>query len=294
MDDQALRVLRIAMTTAVEHPLDRLCAAEDDSNPAPATLLLAAHPDDEVIGAGARLGRLRSAVTIAHVTDGSPADGRDARANGFESTQAYASARRGELAAALALAGIDAGSAIELGFRDQEASHRLVDVSRRLFSILRELGPLVLLTHAYEGGHPDHDATAFAAHAACAMLRAQGQPAPALIEMTSYHNSPAGIETGTFLPADGRPVTTLVLPEHQRARKRRMLDCFATQRQTLEYFRCNIERFRGAPRYDFSRPPHEGTLYYEMFPWGMSGRRFCELACEAAGALEVRSWLDGA
>jgi LmbE family N-acetylglucosaminyl deacetylase len=292
MDDQALRVLRIAMTTTAEHLLDHLCAAEDDPNPAPATLLLAAHPDDEVIGAGARLGRLRSTVTIAHVTDGSPRDGRDAQANGFASPQAYSRARRAELDAALALAGIDSGNLIELGFCDQEASIRLIEISRRVAALLRELRPLVLLTHAYEGGHPDHDATAFAAHAACAMLRADSRPAPVLIEMTSYHNSPTGIETGAFLGADGHAVTTLALSEQQRARKRQMLDCFTTQRQTLQYFRCDVERFRIAPPYDFCWPPHEGVLYYEMFSWGMTGRRFCELAREAADALRLRASLQ--
>ena len=40
-------------------------------------VIVVAHPDDEVIGAGALLGHLRG-VTILHVTDGSPRDPADA------------------------------------------------------------------------------------------------------------------------------------------------------------------------------------------------------------------------
>ena len=41
--------------------------------------VVAAHPDDETIGAGASLGLLRTPVLV-HVTDGAPRSGHDARA----------------------------------------------------------------------------------------------------------------------------------------------------------------------------------------------------------------------
>ena len=37
-----------------------------------------------------------------------------------------------------------------------------------------------------------------------------------------------------------------------------MLDCFSSQREMLGYFRCDTERFRVAPLYEFGLPPHEG------------------------------------
>ena len=41
-------------------------------------MVIVAHPDDETIGAGARLGGFREALVV-HVTDGAPRSGEDAR-----------------------------------------------------------------------------------------------------------------------------------------------------------------------------------------------------------------------
>ena len=70
-----------------------------DAAPAPFTLVIQAHPDDEVIGLGAHLTRLNRG-SILHVTDGAPHDGHDATANGFAGAHEYSRARRAELEAA--------------------------------------------------------------------------------------------------------------------------------------------------------------------------------------------------
>jgi hypothetical protein len=70
---------------------------------------------DEVIGAGSRLTRLYGGVTQIYVTDGAPRDMRDARGAGFYTREAYAAARRRELAGALALAGISMDQTIHIG-----------------------------------------------------------------------------------------------------------------------------------------------------------------------------------
>jgi hypothetical protein len=60
-----------------------------------------------------------------------------------------------------------------------------------------------------------------------------------------------------------------------------MTDCFSTQRQVLTSFPIGTERFRLAPHYDFTAPPHDGRLFYENFPWGMTGERFRRLVGDA-------------
>jgi N-acetylglucosamine malate deacetylase 2 len=60
-----------------------------------------------------------------------------------------------------------------------------------------------------------------------------------------------------------------------------MLACFTTQRTTLvPFFGWTEERFRPAPRYDFTRPPAPWT-YYDRFHWGMTSSRWCALATQA-------------
>src|SRR5690242_10819274 len=96
--------------------------------------LVAAHPDDEVLGAGGRLAEL-GAVTLVHVTDGAPRDMRDARSAGFDTREAYALARRTELDRALVAAHATLERRVMLGVADQETPFRLAALVRELIPI---------------------------------------------------------------------------------------------------------------------------------------------------------------
>lgn len=258
--------------------LPRLVAGETIAEP---VVLVAAHPDDEIIGCGTRL-RCFENLMLVHVTDGAPRDLKNARASGFGTAEEYAAARRRELDEALSVAGVAPVSTVALGVRDQEAAHRLADLVQRLTGVMSQTHPVLILTHPYEGGHPDHDACAFAVH----MAAREAAPAAELAEFTSCHAASGGMRTGVFLPSDER-VYTALLSEPEEAHRRLMLMCLATQQKTIAAFATDVEQFRLAPEYDFTLPPHPGTLHYEKHPWGMHGERFCELARETLAKLTV-------
>ncbi len=232
-------------------------------------LLVVAHPDDETIGLGGQLHAFEN-LSIVHVTDGAP--------RSFPAREEHAAVRRRELLAALGIAGIAPERATCLGVADQEASLDLAGLTARIAGLFRELAPHAVYTHPYEGGHPDHDACAFAVHAACGMVDAP----PAIREFTSYHCRGGAMVTGEFLCA--RSVTTVLLSRVARARKQRMIECFRTQRETLRPFRCDAERIRAAPRYDFSRLPAQEILY-DHYSWGVKSAEWIERARAALAAL---------
>jgi LmbE family N-acetylglucosaminyl deacetylase len=244
------------------------------------TLVVCAHPDDEVIGVGALLPHLRD-VSVLHITDGAPRDVRFRPANLEISREAYASERHAEAVSALALAGIASERIESIGVSDQEASFGLVALVRDLRTRLERHAPDLIIVQPYEGGHPDHDAAAFAVHTALALLPRRGVLSPTLVEMSSYHGLAGTRVTGEFVSNPTCASVTRVLSPLERARKRDMLACFATQQAVLQGFGVEVERYRAAPHYDFTQPPHEGPLLYEQLGWPLTGERWRALAREA-------------
>ncbi|MBP7147073.1 MAG: PIG-L family deacetylase [Acidobacteria bacterium] len=262
--------------------LERLCGA-GPGLPGPRTLLVVAHPDDEILGAGSRLAHLPG-LGVVFLTDGAPRDLADARAAGFERRERYAVARRREAAAALRAAGAAHARQMHLGAVDQEAVFALSRLAGELARIVERERPELLLTHAYEGGHPDHDAAAFVARAAVRAAEAGGARA-ALAEFPLYNQPGEGPVRHDFLPG-GDPGRTLRLDAAQRATKLQALACHATQERVWRGMPVDEERFRLAPAHDFTRAPHAGRLHYERFAWGVSAALWCELARKALAELE--------
>jgi len=253
--------------------------------PAADVAIVVAHPDDETIGCGAQLRRLLGAKLI-FVTDGAPHNSDDARSHGFSSSDAYASARARELGAVLAQVDVPERNVIKLGFFDQAAALQLTDLTRTIYCLLSAHGVRIVLTHAYEGGHPDHDAAAFAVHATAALAR-RGGSTVAVVEMPFYRAEGARAVMQRFDRRSDRPICTIRLKRHERKLKRRMMEAYATQRQTLAPFGVWTEQFRPAPDYDFTRLPNEGCLLYERYPWGVTGERWLGLVRDALGELRL-------
>ena len=242
--------------------------------------IVVAHPDDETLGCGGLLPRLAN-VTIIHVTDGAPRSGGDAARQGLATPEDYAALRRRELEAAVELAGIGADRLVCLDVPDQEAASDLAETTRRLVPLLQGLS--VVLTHAFEGGHPDHDATAFAVAAAVRLL---GKGAPEVVEMPFYRADPEGAGWIRQRFAERGPAPrVLQLSEVERAAKLAMLAAHRSQGETLAGFGAADEAYRLAPIHDFAQPANGGAVLYDRYAWRTTSTQFCGLARDALGKL---------
>ena len=126
-------------------------------------LVLAAHPDDEVIGAGSMLayhGTRGHQVTVVHATDGAKGDPGN-RANDITAL------RRAEGKEALARLGLPEARHWDLP--DGELPEHLADLTARIVAVMREVQPRTLYSFHAGEAHRDHRAiaaaTAAAAHA---------------------------------------------------------------------------------------------------------------------------------
>lgn len=257
-----------------------------DDLPRRSALVVVAHPDDEVAAAGVILSRLPR-LGIIYVTDGAPRRGRDAGDAGYTNWIDYAAGRRRETESALSLLGREIAPVRNLGIADQEATFELVDTSRCLVDHFRA-GFDYVITHAYEGGHPDHDATAFSVHAACRLIEKAGGTPPVIVEARFYAAPHGHYVFSEFVPhPDAGPALALNLTVAEIELKRHMCALHASQQKHLVQFRMEDEVYRLAPRYHFSAPPHPGDVGFNQFKWPLTGRIWRHHARRAMGQLGI-------
>lgn len=230
---------------------------------------------------------MSSNATVVVATDGAPRNLRDAIACGFGSACEYAAARTRELRSAMRIAGVEEASLIQISVPDQEAARHIAAIARTLAGVIANRGIHCAITHAFEGGHPDHDAVACAAYASCRLLE-RGGHAVSLYEMPLYRQEADQEARQTFASGGTAAELTLFLDADAQARKRRMLACYATQHRTLSRFAIETERFRPVTGHDFTDLPNAGALLYEHHDWGVrTGAGWKELAGRALAELDL-------
>lgn len=242
--------------TALERPL---------AAPLHRPLVLAPHPDDEAAGCGLLLQR-SSEPAVAFLTDGAPRDDHFWKA--CKTREEYAQLRRREAQAAVTLQGARAFFCEQVV--DQELFRNLEAVQRWLDALVAEIGPSALVAPAFEGGHPDHDAANL-----LAFVVGQSRDVP-VWEFPCYHRSVDGaLVHQVFRATAGGEVVLTATPAEWDC-KLRMYAAYASQREVLQHFDAETEQVRPLARYDYSAPPHPGTLNYEAWHWGIGGSEVAE------------------
>jgi LmbE family N-acetylglucosaminyl deacetylase len=210
-------------------------------------LIFVAHPDDETLACGGLVQRMASSLVV-FATDGAPPD------HGFErkfgTLKRYSETRFQE--AALALAQVPNCSFQRLTkpdgtyFVDEQLFHNLPQALASLCRIARCFSPDALLSHAYEGGHIDHDACSFLAmHAAAALALPR-------FEFPLYSRNQNGqLVLQQFCDASSAPAEWH-LTETEVLCKQKMIAAYASQRGLASAFHFSTERIRPATRTDFS------------------------------------------
>jgi hypothetical protein len=247
-------------------------------------LFIVADPGDEIVAAGGSFEQTPGAHFL-HVTNGSPRDIATALDDGFGDRVEYARARREEFLAALKCAGLNPECVSELGFVAGEVSRNLATLTMSVAAVLREQQPEVVITHPYEGTHPDHDAIAFAVQTACVVLEMDGWRTPLRLEAAGYSDWGGEGIVGEFMTPSFTEGVAVELSRDRRLLKQCMLERMPTRLRRLQNVPLNREGFRIAPHCNFTQPPQEGMLHYEKSGEGLNGKRWRRLASDALRAL---------
>lgn len=264
----------VASRSGLDLPVALLEALERRGPIDHSAALVAAHPDDETIGMGGVMARLRD-LTVLSLTDGAPRDEQVVAAAGFASPVAYAEARRRELVDALHVATDGLSRLVAYEFADGTLYQHLDVLIERLEADLISVD--VVFTHPYEGGHIDHDAAAYAVQTACRRLERAGCHAPVRLEFTSYYHFNGLLRTGLFHTDPKSPEVAVPLSPDALWRKEQAMFCHKTQEANLRYFGFGPERFRVAPRYDFARPPPTNEVVYGRGEWAKLARAIADV-----------------
>ena len=244
--------------------------------------ILVAHPGDETIGCGAQLRRLRDAGVIV-LTDGASRDYPDGDRSKLEAAENYAATRLLELQRVLQFAGLGIERLLVCGTSDRRAALQLPALVRQIAAHVRRNQIRCLVTLAYEGGHPDRDSAAFVAHIGAALLARQHYQLH-LLEMPISHREPDGVVKQRFIEDPTTPIDErceVMLTREEQRFKKTLISFYATQSAVLDEFDVTCERFRAAPRYEFTVPPNWGRLLDEHYTAGVSGSGWSALASDA-------------
>jgi LmbE family N-acetylglucosaminyl deacetylase len=221
-------------------------------------LILAPHPDDEVVACGVAALRACAAsvrVFVLYLTTGVPP--RETQWRWRRSAyQVAVQRRRAEARAAAAVLGIE-----PLRFRETPARRLRGDLASASAEVIGALAICEadsLWVPAFEGAHQDHDA-------ANALAAGFADWLP-VWEFAAYHFAHGRTSANEFI--DRQPgEMTIAASAWEAQRKHDALRRYASERGNLRQNGVTHEAGRLLPRQDYGMPPHAGRLFRERYHW---------------------------
>jgi N-acetylglucosamine malate deacetylase 2 len=219
-------------------------------------LILVAHPDDETLACSGLMQRMASPLVVFATNGAPPHHGFERK---FGTLQHYSDTRFQE--ATVALNHVPHGSFQRLTkpdgsyFIDEQLFRDLAQALTSLCRIARSFSPDALVSHAYEGGHIDHDTCSFLTmHAAVELALRR-------FEFPLYSRNSLGQLVLQQFCDEGCAPLEWQLTEAELSCKRKMLAAYASQRGLASAFQLGTERIRIATRTDFSTAPCRDYSY---------------------------------
>tara|TARA_B100000989_G_C19502282_1_gene454835 strand:+ start:73 stop:831 length:759 start_codon:yes stop_codon:yes gene_type:complete len=220
------------------------------------TLILAAHPDDEVVGLSIKIRELiksGSFVYIFYLTNG--VISKDSRWFWEKKNYTFKLEKRiYELEQSMKLLGIR-------NYKVQQINSRTIknNLFKTFYSvnkIIKKYKIKTIFTPAYEGGHQDHDLTNFIASKFKKNIR--------VYEYPEYNFFNRKILSNTFFKLNGNE-TIYFLNEKEKIFKKKLLNIYVSEQKNLSYLKVEKECLRPISHYNYLLPAHIGTLFYRRF-----------------------------
>ncbi len=221
-------------------------------------LVLAPHPDDEVVGAATAIRRASAggaSVKVLYLTTGVPArkvlwpwQRRD--------HPRRVATRIDEAREAARFLGIEPVKFLTTPTRALKSA-----IDQTMSEIEKTIETMAIdrmWVPAYEGAHQDHDVAHY--------LGSRFRDRVPVSEYAAYNFAGGIVRSQSFF--DSRCGETVIeLTDEERSLKRRALDFYESERGNLGHIETVRESFRSFREGDYSRPPHGGTLFYARFQW---------------------------